>query len=88
VVTDNILGYIEPEIGQGVEDLALERDKSDDAVESTESVGGNEDSSVIFGVVVANFAFVAFAEVREIRAGQTVLYLIGDLVVCEHVGVG
>src|SRR5439155_7442944 len=67
-----LLRLLEPERGQAVEDLALERDGGEDPVESAEPVGGDHHDPIALRVVVAYLAPVELAQEGEIGLAQRV----------------
>jgi hypothetical protein len=72
VVLHHLLGPLEPEAGQPVEDLALERDGGQHPVEGAQSVGGDEEEAVTLPVDVAHLAPVALAQDVEAGIGEGV----------------
>ncbi len=68
MVGNDVGGVLEPPPRELVEHLALERHPSDDAVERRQTIGGDEETSVVGeGVRHANLADAAIAE-RQLRA--------------------
>ena len=66
VVRRHVLRLLEPEYGETVEQLALERDGGEDAVERREAIGGDHHDAVVSRVVVADFAPVELAQGGEV----------------------
>ena len=62
VVGDDVLGALEPELGDAVENLPLQRNRAQDVVESALAISGNEDPLVIQQIHVPHLAL--FVEPR------------------------
>ena len=67
VVRNNVRCLVEPEVGDGVQRLPLERNRSQDPVESGLPVGRDDRSNPVRDVAITDLAFVRATDVDEIR---------------------
>ena len=67
VVGRNLSGRLEPVRGEPVEHLTLEGDRPQHAIEGADAIGDDDQAPPVARVVVANLAFVFFAELAKIR---------------------
>jgi hypothetical protein len=78
VVGDHVLRLLEPELGDAVQHLALERNGGEHPVEGAEPVGGDEEQPVALPVHVAHLAPVPLPEGVELSLGQGVTELLRE----------
>ena len=82
VMRDDVLRVIEARQGEGIQDLSLEWNRSEDMVEGADPIRRDQDQAVSALVDVADLSSVERAETREIGGLQRVVELALDQVAC------
>ena len=77
VVRNDVRCRVEPEVGNGVQCLAFEGNRSEDPIEGGLPVGCDDRSNPVCDIAVADLAFVGAPDVNEIRSVKRAFELLG-----------
>ena len=84
VVVDDVADLLEPPGAQLVEHLALVGDRTEDAVESRNAVGGDQNALAIRGVDVADLAGLLLAPPGQVNRSQCVGHRFEQFFMRQH----